>query len=60
MPTLYEITYTISNILGTYIIYKLMRIFFGSVRVSGIVEFTTYTGYYLINLCIFFLFGYLM
>jgi len=52
---LYEITYAVADILGTYITYKLLRIFFDEQRSSRKIEFLSYMGYYLINAGVFFL-----
>lgn len=51
----YEIAYAITNIFGTYIIYKLLTIFFGSRCSSRKVEIISYIGYYFISSLLFFL-----
>jgi len=54
MITSYEITYVVTNILGVYIIYKLMRVFFDETWSSRKIELMSYVGYYLINTVMFF------
>ncbi len=49
----YELWYILSNIFGTYIIYRLMRVFFEEGRTSWIIELISYILYYLINLIVF-------
>lgn len=53
--TLYEFTYVMTNLLGTYIIYKLMSVFFREPHVGKRIEFIIYTAYYLISTTVFFL-----
>lgn len=55
MPNLYEITYAATNIFGTYIIYKLLTIFFDDLRSNRKIEMLSYGGYYLISSALFFL-----
>lgn len=55
MMDLYELTYLISNILGTYVIYKLMHIFFDELNTSKRTEIASYIGYYVINASVFFI-----
>ncbi|NYB75004.1 GHKL domain-containing protein [Sedimentibacter hydroxybenzoicus DSM 7310] len=50
----YEITYVISSIFGTYIIYKMLKLFFDERRTSIKAEAFSYIAYYFINLLIFF------
>ncbi len=50
----YEITYVISSIFGTYIIYKMLKLFFDERRTSAKIEAFSYITYYFINLLIFF------
>ncbi len=50
----YEITYVISSIFGTYIIYKMLKLFFDERRTSIKAEALSYIIYYFINLLIFF------
>lgn len=50
----YEITYVISSIFGTYIIYKMLKLFFDERCTSVKTEAFSYIIYYFINLLIFF------
>ena len=50
----YEITYVISSIFGTYIIYKMLKLFFDECCTSAKTEAFSYIIYYFINLLIFF------
>jgi len=52
---LYEVTYAITNIYGTYIIYKLMRVFFDELCTSKKAEIFSYIIYYLISTLMFFI-----
>ncbi len=51
MPSysLYEMVYLITNILATYTIYLLMKVFFDEIKSSNLFEFITYLAYYLIS-----------
>jgi len=51
----YEITYVISNIFGTYVIYKMLKLFFDDQRTSKKIEVFSYIFYYCINLFMFFI-----
>ncbi|WP_313164461.1 GHKL domain-containing protein [Sedimentibacter sp.] len=51
----YEITYAISDIFGTYVIYKMLRLFFDELRTSKKTEILSYIIYYFINLIAFFI-----
>jgi two-component system sensor histidine kinase AgrC len=53
MIDMYELWYILSNIFGTYIVYKLMRVFFNEVRVNRLIELASYIMYYLINIIVF-------
>lgn len=50
----YEITYAISNIFGTYVIYKMLRLFFDKPGTSKKTEAISYVIYYFANLLMFF------
>lgn len=50
----YEITYIISSIFGTYVIYKMLMLFFDERCTSKKIEGLSYTIYYFANLLIFF------
>lgn len=56
MFTLYEITYTLTSIYGTHIIYKLLNVFFDDLRASKTKEISSYIAYYFINIVLFFMF----
>lgn len=56
MITLYEAVYAITYIYGTYIVYKLLNVFFDDLRTSKTIEISSYIGYYFINLALFFMF----
>ncbi|WP_414149957.1 sensor histidine kinase [Acetobacterium malicum] len=43
----YEMVYLLTNIFGTYIVYKFMHIFFETKEVNHKVEFLSYAGYYI-------------
>lgn len=43
----YEMVYLITNIFGTYIVYKFMHIFFETKEVNHKIEFLSYVGYYI-------------
>ena len=43
----YEMVYLITNILGTYIVYKFMHIFFETKETNQRIEFLSYVGYYI-------------
>ncbi|MDD3306211.1 MAG: GHKL domain-containing protein [Acetobacterium sp.] len=43
----YEMVYLITNIFGTYIVYKFMHIFFETKEVNHKIEFLSYAGYYI-------------
>ncbi len=51
----YEITYVISSIFGTYVIYKMLKLFFDERCTSKKIEVLSYIIYYFINLIIFFM-----
>lgn len=50
----YEITYIITNIFGTYVIYKMLRLFFDKPRTCKRTELLSYMIYYFVNLLMFF------
>lgn len=50
----YEITYVVSSIFGTYIIYKMLKLVFDELRTSKRTEAFSYIIYYFINVLIFF------
>ncbi len=50
----YEITYIITNIFGTYVIYKMLRLFFDKPRTCKRTEVLSYIFYYFVNLFMFF------
>nr|WP_312577106.1 GHKL domain-containing protein [Sedimentibacter sp.] len=50
----YEITYIITNIFGTYVIYKMLRLFFDKLQTSKRTETLSYIIYYFVNLLMFF------
>lgn len=52
--TLYEITYMVTNVFQTYIIYKLMHVFFNDTLVNRKGEIISYTRYYLVSSGAFF------
>ncbi len=43
----YEMVYLITNIFGTYIVYKFMHIFFETKEANHKIEFLSYAGYYI-------------
>lgn len=43
----YEMVYLLTNIFGTYIVYKFMHIFFETKEVNHKIEFLSYVGYYI-------------
>lgn len=45
---LFDWVYLVTNVFGTYIIFKMMRIFFGEKRTSRIIEFMSYVGYFVL------------
>jgi len=53
--SIYEITFMITNVFRTYIIYKMMRIFFDHLRSDKKIEIISYIGYYLVNSSVFLL-----
>lgn len=55
MLTLYEATYALTGIFGTYIIYKFMRIFFEELCTSKKIEILSYGAYYVLSTGMFFL-----
>lgn len=55
MMNSYEITYAISNIFGTYVIYKMLRLFFDKPCTSKKTEAISYVIYYFANLLMFFM-----
>lgn len=50
----YEITYVISSIFGTYVIYKMLKLFFDKQCTSKRTEVLSYIIYYFVNLLMFF------
>lgn len=55
MIDLYEITNLISGVLGTYVIYKLMHIFFDELNTDKRTEILSYIGYYVLSSLAFFI-----
>lgn len=55
MLTPYEIVFMSTNILGVYIVFKLLRVFFNEARSSRRIEFLSYAGYYMVDSVLFFL-----
>ena len=50
----YEITYVVSAVFGTYVIYKMLKLFFDERSTSKKIEVFSYVAYYFINLLMFF------
>ncbi len=50
----YEITYIVTSIFGTYVIYKMFRLFFDKPQTCRKTEVLSYIIYYFINLLVFF------
>lgn len=52
--SLFEISFPVLDILGTYVTYRMMRVFFNVLHTGRKIELLSYAGYYLINEALFF------
>lgn len=53
--TLYNITYLLSQALGVYAVYMLMRAFFDEINVKKALEIMPYIGYYILTSSVYLL-----
>ena len=51
--TLYTLTYLLSQALGVYAIYKLIKSFFGDSIVTNTIEILSYAGYYILTASVY-------